>query len=849
AAPGSSLTLSSQLFIGANGAFNFTGNNNKLILANFNAIITSGTIQNQTPTQFFVTNGTGELRLNSLVNETFYVGPSTTVFSPITVINNGQPAAFSVRTPTTPTLTPPAATGNASLPQPAVNRQWNVRQVSNVVAGSLIALIPSWTPAQEAAGFNRAAAVVRTGAPANLASTPTPAATDPLFSGYFRSQLNVTQTAGNILTGTPVIVHSEPTPPTSFTFTPMAQSSGGTIRIIGTGFVAGAVVSLGGVNVPSANVTLRVGAPNNPDTLVVVVPPNAASGNVGVTQNGVTRTASGFTFLGAPPQQPIIRDVLPAQVPAGLGDVVITINGAAFGVMNPRVVAVGNGITATITPITSSVTSITISVPAEIVRNPGTLQLTVTSTERLPVSTSVTIIAAPALSLNSITPSSTTGNLSPFVIAVTGRNFSAQSSFVLSDVRLTVLSVTQNSDGTITARLLVPAGVVTGNLTVTNVNGQSASLPFQVNNLTRPTITSVNPPIIPPGSPNTVITIRGRNVLPGFTVFFAGQQLSGAVLTGDSVITVTIPASLLTQEDLAVLTIVNPDLQSIGYRLPISNAAPGAVSLDLTAGLVPNTTTATGSAFLITLNGVGFAGQPRVFVGGQQITLVSTSATRLTAIVPGSLNAASNVPVMYPVQVINPNGVSSNALMLTILPNTTLPPPAIVRITPASPAQAGVATVITIIGQNFSTNATVRLGTTQLTVSSRTATQLVATIPATVPAGTYTLSVTNPDGQFASQPYVLTSAATGVSSDPVAGFRVYPNPAVEQVTVQANVERAGKLVITVTNALGQRVLVEEHNAAVGFFSRMLNLRALPAGSYMVEVTDGVRRSVEKIVKN
>jgi hypothetical protein len=227
-------------------------------------------------------------------------------------------------------------------------------------------------------------------------------------------------------------------------------------------------------------------------------------------------------------------------------------------------------------------------------------------------------------------------------------------------------------------------------------------------------------------------------------------------------------------------------------------------------------------------------------LNGQALTVVSTSGTQLVVNVPGNLNFAGT----YPLQVINPSGVSATSLY-TIVTGFTAPAPAIQRVSP-SVAVAGVNTVITITGINFASNAVVKLGSFTLAISSQTAQQIVATVPSTVPANTYQLSVTNPDGQSASQLY---GVVTSVSAEPLAGIRVYPNPVAEMVSVEANLERAAKVVITVTNSLGQRVMVVEQNAAAGFFSRSLNINSLPTGAYMVEITDGARRSVEKIIKN
>jgi hypothetical protein len=825
-----SLSVSSALWIGSAGAFDFTANSsNKLTLASPASIL--GSVINSGPTQYFVT-APSALTLGNVGNVTFPVGPTSALFTPININNNAVPSQFSVRALASPTQAAPA-------PQVRVNQQWNVTQVTGVTPGFAVSISPFWLPSQQSPGFSSAFAVANAFTPGGtVSSSPGQATNDPLFTNYLRNTVTVVQGATNQLNDTPILVTSQPIP-NILAFTPMAQTSGGTVTITGNRFVAGASVSLGGVPVPMSAITFISGGASGIDTLRVVVPANAASGNVVVTQTAGSSTAPGFVFLGGPLVPSAIFKVTPSPIPAGIGDVEVIIDGAAFGSNTLRVVAVGSGITSTIVPSSSSVTRITATIPGQVVRVPGTLQLTVTSLDRLPSSTNVTITTPPALSLTSLAPSSTSGNLQPFTIAVNGSNFSAQSTFTLNGVVLRVVSVTPNANGTLTARVELPAGVRSGDLTITNINGQSASLPFVVNSLPRPIVTSVNPVLLPPGSPNTTITINGRFLVPGAQVFFNGQPLTGVQLTGDSLIRVTIPAALLANPDLAVLTVTNPDGQSIGYRLPITTAAPGALTVNLN-GVNPGSTTGTGRAFQLQIAGTGFAGAPQVFLGGQPLTVVSTSGTQLVVNVPANLNFAGT----YTLQIVNPSGVSTS-VMYTINPASTDPAPAITRVNPGQ-FIAGAAGNITITGSGFATGARVLLGTLQLTVVSVSPTTVVATIPASVAAGTYQLSVVNPDGQAAVQTY---GVVTSVSSNPLAGVRVYPNPAIESVSVEANLERAAKVVVTVTNALGQRVMVSERNAAAGFFSQSLDVSNLPAGSYMVEITDGVRRSVEKIIKN
>lgn len=88
--------------------------------------------------------------------------------------------------------------------------------------------------------------------------------------------------------------------------------------------------------------------------------------------------------------------------------------------------------------------------------------------------------------------------------------------------------------------------------------------------------------------------------------------------------------------------------------------------------------------------------------------------------------------------------------------------PTVTQITPNT-GEVGKNTQVTIIGQNFVDGAKVRLGTNieALNVSVVGATTITAIIPAEAPAGTYNLTVTNPDGQEFSLLEAFTIGANG----------------------------------------------------------------------------------------
>lgn len=111
-------------------------------------------------------------------------------------------------------------------------------------------------------------------------------------------------------------------------------------------------------------------------------------------------------------------------------------------------------------------------------------------------------------------------------------------------------------------------------------------------------------------------------------------------------------------------------------------------------------------------------------------------------------------------------------LILTViipLPKTQLtlasiPAPAITSITP-NQGYTDQETTIAINGSNFAADTTVALGTTSLpNTTLLNAATLTATVPAALPTGSYTLTVTNSDGQHTSLPNAFTVLHRGNGS-------------------------------------------------------------------------------------
>jgi hypothetical protein len=352
----------------------------------------------------------------------------------------------------------------------------------------------------------------------------------------------------------------------------------------------------------------------------------------------------------------------------------------------------------------------------------------------------------------------------------------------------------------------------------------------------RPYITSISPQVLVTGADSTILTIYGKRFQRGAAVFLNAQKLTSIRLEGDSVLVVVIPKQLLVYPDLATLLVVNPDESKIGFRVAITSEF--FVTEPIFSGIQPSTTTATNSAFTIRINGIGFAGNLRVFMGGTELFIVSTNSTMIVAQVPDFLNGGSSV---YAVQVAQ-NGKIIWTNMFVIISSGAFPP-AITRITPNILPSNGETIIIT--GINFSNGVQVHFGSQRLVILNSNFTRITAVVPAGLPSGVYRIIVINPDGQTASQLIWYGPDNVSISSDTTT---LYPNPTATALTLETTLDRASTLTLTLRNVMGASVLEERHTAASGRFATTLDVSALASGVYVLEVSDGVGRWAQKVVK-
>jgi hypothetical protein len=334
--------------------------------------------------------------------------------------------------------------------------------------------------------------------------------------------------------------------------------AGGTsITITGTGFNAGATVSIDGtaptavVVVDPTTITATTAANAAGTVMVVVTNPDAQSGNC----------LACFTFVASP----TVSGISPTFGLTG-GGTSITIIGSDF--VSGATVTIG-GSAATGVAVVDP-TTIIATTPAGTV---GTATVTVTNPDTQSGScincfTYGVPLPAPTVSAISPTSGPATGGTA---ITISGTDFISGATVTIGGGAAS--GVTFISASTITAITPVgSAGAVT--VSVTNPDTQSGSCTncfTYVVVLAAPTVTAITP-TSGPAAGGTAITISGSGFIAGATVTIGGSAASGVTVVSPTTMTAITPPGAA---GAATLTVTNPDTQSGSASLFSYAAASG----------------------------------------------------------------------------------------------------------------------------------------------------------------------------------------------------------------------------------------------------------------------------------
>jgi hypothetical protein len=255
-----------------------------------------------------------------------------------------------------------------------------------------------------------------------------------------------------------------------------------------------------------------------------------------------------------------------------------------------------------------------------------------------------------------------------------------------------------------------------------------------------PAITSLNPNSATAGDPGFTLTVNGRGYVTGSVVYWNDvlAPLTTTYVNGTK-LTASISANLLANaggNPWTYVTVINP------HGGPGSNAAPFTIYPPLAiTSLSPNSATAGGPGFALTVNGTGYVTGSVVQWNGTALTTTYVSGTKLTASISANLIAnagGANVTVM------NPTGVVSNAAPFTIYP----PSVTITSLNPNSATAGYPGFTLTVDGTGYVTGSVVQWNGTALTTTYVSGTELTASISANLiaNAGGANVTVMNPTG-------------------------------------------------------------------------------------------------------
>lgn len=278
-----------------------------------------------------------------------------------------------------------------------------------------------------------------------------------------------------------------------------------------------------------------------------------------------------------------------------------------------------------------------------------------------------------------------------------------------------------------------PGPVGPADVTVTNTDGQSATLANAVTYVVPPPSVITVSPSSGPGKGGTSVRLTGDAFQVGATVAFGSNLATGVNVVSTTQIDVTTPAG--TDGPVAV-TVTNPDGQTVTVNNGFSYVAgPEVLSVAPTSGPTVGGTN-------IQITGKYFRTGAAVTIGTTAVSgcTVQTGGTVIACTTPaGSAGPAAVTVTNTDLQ----SGVLNNAF--TYL--APIPPPTVTAVSPNyGPTTGG--TQVTIQGKDFQAGAVVKFGTTNavgVTVLSPSA--ITATAPGVAAQGAVDVEVVNPDGQ------------------------------------------------------------------------------------------------------
>jgi uncharacterized protein (TIGR03437 family) len=519
-----------------------------------------------------------------------------------------------------------------------------------------------------------------------------------------------------------------------------------TLTVNGTNFVNGSVVRWDGTPrtttfVSATQLTAQIESSDLVGTgasQVTVFNPAPGGG----VSNGVS-----FTINQNNPV-PTLTNLAPNSATAGGAEFTLTVTGTNF-VTNSQVRWNGNNRTTTFL----SSTQLSAVIPASDIASAGSAQVTVFNPApgggvTAALTFTINVPTNPVPTITSLTPSSTPAGGSAFTLTVNGTNFvnGAVVRWNGADRTTTFGSATSLS-AQITAADIANTG--TAQVTVFNPapgGGTSAAATFNITVPANPspTLTNLNPNSALAGGAAFALTLTGTGFINSSVVRWNGSDRS-TTFGSSTQLTAQITAADIVSVGTAQVTVFNPASAGGGggtsapltFTITLNNPAPTITNVN------PNSLTAGGAAFTLTVNGTNFINSSVVRWNGADRTTTFVNNTQLTAQIPAAdiANAGTaSITVFNPA----PGGGTSNSVSVGIIvPN---PVPTLTSLNPTSAVVGSGAFTLTLNGTNFVPTSVVQWNGQNRTTNFANSSQLTAQITAAdiANAGTAQVTVVNP---------------------------------------------------------------------------------------------------------
>jgi uncharacterized protein (TIGR03437 family) len=504
------------------------------------------------------------------------------------------------------------------------------------------------------------------------------------------------------------------------------------LTINGSGFVNGSVARWGQVVLSTTFVSSsQLLAEITPDLRLI-------SDNYPITVTNPDTTVSNKYAITV---SPVLASVTPAAVVAGSPAVTVKIAGIGFqaGVQVQFSSAAG---TVNIDASVTDSARLTAVIPASALASAQSASIRIVNTKADPsggnasASLPFEIRGTPAISSASPNPIDAGGGY--FLLDVTGTGFTPGS--VVNWPGVPALGTTYVSATHLQAAITPDLRSLAGGFQLTVTDPATGATSNSYAEIVSPVLFGVSPATAAAGGAAVTITATGAGFTPktALAMTASGQQSSLATTyVSATTLTGAIPANALSAAGNLSIQVID----SAGGGHSLAQTVSVARTVAAVASLVPNAVTAGAAAFTLTVIGSNFASGAAVLWNGSALATTFVSATQLAAQVPAALVQAAGAAS---IAVANSGAPTSASVNFVINP----PPPTLASIAPVSAPAGGASFTLTITASNCGAGCVVQWNGAPQAGNAVSATQITATVPASLIAapGTATIWLVNAAG-------------------------------------------------------------------------------------------------------